>query len=77
MVSRQKTTSKQNTVSREKKLSKHNELIDGVEYSCDEYKNLIDKTFKFGLMDGDLYPTNFANKKLGMARIVNKYPEEK
>ena len=41
--------------------------------SCDEYKNLIDKIFKFGFMNGDLYLTNFDNKELGMTKIVNKY----
>ena len=30
-----------------------NDIIDDVQYSCDEYKNLIDKILKFGLMDGD------------------------
>ena len=33
--------------------AKNDEIIDDVQYSCDEYKNLIDKILKFGLMDGD------------------------
>ena len=33
--------------------AKNYEIIDDVQFSCDEYKNLIDKILKFGLMDGD------------------------
>ena len=50
-----------------------NEVIDNVGYIYigDEYKNLIDKTCKYGLVDGDLRISNFDNR-IGLSRIVNK-----
>ena len=38
-------------------------MIDNLRYFYigGEYKNLIDKAFKYGLVDGDLHLTNFDN----------------
>ena len=33
--------------------TENDKIIDDVQYSCDEYKNLIDKILTFGLMDED------------------------
>ena len=50
-----------------------NEIIDNVGYIYigDEHKNLIGKTCKYGLVDGDLRISNFDNR-IGLSRIVNK-----
>ena len=55
MVSTEKTTTKQKMVFKTKDCTKteNDKIIDDVQYSCDEYKNLIDKILTFGLMDGD------------------------
>ena len=41
-------------------------------YTGDEYKNLIGKTFKFRLMDGDMHIPNFDNQ-IGLTKIAHKY----
>ena len=53
-------------------------IIDSVEdfYIGDEYKNLIGKILRYGLVDGDLHLTNFDNW-IGLSKIVNKYLGEK
>ena len=51
------------------------EIINNVGYFYidDKYKNLIDKTFRFALMDEDFHFTNFDNRKIGSSKVVNKY----
>ena len=53
-------------------------MIDNVEdfYIADEYKNLIGKILRYGLVDGDLHLTDFDNW-IGLSKIVNKYLGEK
>ena len=53
---------------------KHDEIIDIMKYFYigGEYKNVISKLFKFGLLDRDLYLTNFDNQQLGLTKAVNK-----
>ena len=54
--------------------TKHDEIIDIMKYFYigGEYKNVINKIFKFGLLDRDLYLTNFDNQQLGLTKAVNK-----
>ena len=54
--------------------TKHDEIIDIMKYFYigGEYKNVISKIFKFGLLDRDLYLTNFDNQQLSLTKAVNK-----
>ena len=53
--------------------TKHDELIDIMKYFYigGEYKNVVTKFFKFGLLDRDLYLTNFDNQQFGLTKAVN------
>ena len=59
--------------------TKHDEIINDEKYLYigDEYKYLIAKIFKLGLMDGDLYLTNFDNRQLVLTKVIDKYLGEK
>ena len=45
-------------------------------YFCDEYMNLFDNIFKYGLMDGDLCLTNFYNWYVPQTKTVDTYLEK-
>ena len=54
--------------------TKHDEIIDIMKYFYigGEYENVITKFFKFGLLDRDLYLTNFDNQQLSLTKAANK-----
>ena len=59
--------------------TKDGKLVDDVKYFYigGKHKNVIDKSFKLGLKDGDLHLKNFDNRQLRSTKIVNKYLGEK
>ena len=61
MMSRHKMAPKQKIVLKKK----HDEIIDIMKYFYigGEYKNVITQFFKFGLLDRELYLTNFDNQQ--------------
>ena len=59
--------------------AKYDEIIDdfGYFFIGDEYKNFIGRTFKYGLVDGDLHLANFDNRQFGLANIFKNYLKER